>query len=183
VVSRHISFLPYLIAAKKYDEKPRYIMFSGLVFQPLDRNLLAAHGMKNLQVRYHFDSYVSADIYKDRPEVIVLTSILPDSINSYFSNFTHSIVDEVNGVKVKTLKDVHNALAKDKGDYIVISLLGNGRPIVIERAKVEAAQKRIQKKYKMIWTVLKKKFSYLLQEVQGKWMEECVPKWQKIVIY
>ena len=143
-------FLPYLIAAKKYDEKPRYIMFSGLVFQPLDRNLMAAHGMKNLQVRYHFDSYVSADIYKDRPEVIVLTSILPDSINSYFSNFKHSIVDEVNGVKVKTLKDVHNALAKDKDDYIIISLLGNGRPIVIERAKVEAAQKRIQEKYNVI---------------------------------
>ena len=143
-------FLPYLIAAKKYDEKPRYIMFSGLVFQPLDRNLMAAHGMKNLQVRYHFDSYVSADIYKDRPEVIVLTSILPDSINSYFSNFKHSIVDEVNGVKVKTLKDVHDALAKDNGDYIIISLLGNGRPIVIERAKVESAQKRIQEKYNVI---------------------------------
>ena len=143
-------FLPYLIAAKKYDEKPRYIMFAGLAFQPLDRNLMAAHGMKNLQVRYHFDSYVSADIYKDRPEVIVLTSILPDSINSYFSNFKHSIVDEVNGVKVKTLKDVHNALAKDNGDYIIISLLGNGRPIVIERSKVEAAQKRIQEKYNVI---------------------------------
>ena len=143
-------FLPYLIAAKKYDEKPRYIMFSGLVFQPLDRNLMAAHGMKNLQVRYHFDSYVLADIYKDRPEVIVLTSILPDSINSYFSDFKHSIVDQVNGVKVKTLKDVHNALAKDEGDYIIISLLGSGRPIVIERAKVEAAQKRIQEKYNVI---------------------------------
>ncbi|MDP6859029.1 MAG: trypsin-like peptidase domain-containing protein [Verrucomicrobiales bacterium] len=143
-------FLPYLIAAKKYDEKPRYIMFSGLVFQPLDRNLMAAHGMKNLQVRYHFDSYVSADIYKDRPEVIVLTSILPDSINSYFSNFKHSIVDKVNGVEVKTLKDAHNALAKNTGDYIIISLLGNGRPIVIERSKVEAAQKRIQEKYNVI---------------------------------
>ena len=76
-------------------------------FQPLDRNLMAAHGIKSLQIRYHFDSYVSADIYKDRPEIIVLTSILPDSINSYFSNFTHSIVDEVNGVKVKTFRKNH----------------------------------------------------------------------------
>ena len=59
-------------------------------------------------------------------------------------------VDEVNGVKVKTLKDVHNALAKDEGDYIIISLLGSGRPIVIERAKVEAAQKRIQEKNNVI---------------------------------
>ena len=80
----------------------------------------------------------------------ILPRWVPDSINSYFSNFKHSIVDEVNGVKVKTLKDVHDALAKDNGDYIIISLLGNGRPIVIERAKVESAQKRIQEKYNVI---------------------------------
>ena len=143
-------FMPYLIAARKYDEKPRYVMFAGLVFQPLDRNLMAAHNMKSLQVRYHFDSYVSSNIYKERPEVIVLTSILPDSINSYFNQFTQSIVDKVNGVKVKNLKDVHSALSKNDGDYIIINLLGSGRPIVIEKGKIEEAQKRIQTKYNVI---------------------------------
>ena len=143
-------FMPYLIAARKYDEKPRYVMFAGLVFQPLDRNLMAAHNMKSLQVRYHFDSYVSSNIYKERPEVIVLTSILPDSINSYFNQFTQSIVDRVNGVKVKNLKDVHLALSKNDGDYITINLLGSGRPIVIEKGKIEEAQKRIQTKYNVI---------------------------------
>jgi hypothetical protein len=143
-------FMPYLIAARKYDEKPRYVMFAGLVFQPLDRNLMAAHNMKSLQVRYHFDSYVSSNIYKERPEVIVLTSILPDSINSYFNQFTQSIVDKVNGVKVKNLKDVHSALSKINGDYIIINLLGSGRPIVIEKGKIDEAQKRIQTKYNVI---------------------------------
>ena len=143
-------FLPYLIAARKYDEKPRYVMYAGLVFQPLDRNLMAAHNMKGLQVRYHFDSYVSADIYKERPEVIVLTSILPDSINSYFTQFSQSIVDKVNGIKVKNLTDVHTALSSNDDQYIVINLLGNGRPIVIEKSKVKEAQQRIQTKYNII---------------------------------
>ena len=143
-------FLPYLIAARKYDEKPRYVMYAGLVFQPLDRNLMAAHNMKGLQVRYHFDSYVSADIYKERPEVIVLTSILPDSINSYFTQFSQSIVDKVNGIKVKNLTDVHTALSSSDDQYIVINLLGNGRPIVIKKSKVKEAQQRIQTKYNII---------------------------------
>ena len=130
-------FLPYLIAARKYDEKPRYVMYAGLVFQPLDRNLMAAHNMKSLQVRYHFDSYVSSDIYKERPEVIVLTSILPDSINSYFTKFSQSIVDKVNGIKVKNLTDVHSALSTNDAQYIVINLLGSGMPIVIEKYKVK----------------------------------------------
>ena len=143
-------FLPYLIAARKYDEKPRYVMYAGLVFQPLDRNLMAAHNMKSLQVRYHFDSYVSSDIYKERPEVIVLTSILPDSINSYFTQFSQSIVDKVNGIKVKNLSDVHTALSTNEAQYIVINLLGSGRPIVIEKSKVKEAQQRIQTKYNII---------------------------------
>jgi len=143
-------FLPYLITAKQYDKKPRYVMFAGLVFQPMDRNLMTAHGIKDLQARYHYDSYVSDSIYKERPEIIVLTSILPDSINSYFSSFSQSIVDEVNGTKVKTLKDIHSALQKNNGDFITIRLLGKGRPIVIERSRVAAAQKRIQEKYNVI---------------------------------
>ena len=143
-------FLPYLIAARKYDEKPRYVMYAGLVFQPLDRNLMAAHNMKSLQVRYHFDSYVSSDIYKERPEVIVLTSILPDSINSYFTQFSQSIVDKVNGITVKNLTDVLTALSSNDDQYIVINLLGNGRPIAIEKSKVKEAQQRIQTKYNII---------------------------------
>lgn len=143
-------FLPYLISAKKYDQKPRYVMFAGLVFQPLDRNLMTAHGIKDLQVRYHYDSYVSDSIYKERPEIIVLTSILPDSINSYFSSYSQSIVDMVNGVKIKTLKDIHTALQKNNGDFVTVRLLGNGRPIVIERSRVTAAQKRIQEKYNVL---------------------------------
>ena len=143
-------FLPYLINAKKYDETPRYVMYAGLVFQPLDRNLMAAHNIKDLQVRYHFDSYVSDGIYKERPEVIVLTTVLPDAINSYFGSFEDSIVDEINGKKIETLKDVHEAFAKGDGEFVAIRLLGNGRPIVIERAKVESAQKRIQEKYNVL---------------------------------
>jgi len=90
-------FLPYLINANVYGKKPRYIMYSGLVFQPLDRNLMAAHSIKDLQIRYHFGSFATDELYKERPEIIVLTSILPDATNSYLGAFTQSIVDEVDG--------------------------------------------------------------------------------------
>ena len=75
-------FLPYLIASMKYDQTPRFVMYAGLVFQPLDRNLVGAHGLNSLEVRYTFSNYSSDQIYKERPEVVILTSILPDSINS-----------------------------------------------------------------------------------------------------
>ncbi len=143
-------FIHYLISAKRYGEKPRYVMHAGLVFQPLDRNLMTAHNIKDLQVRYHFTAYAHDEIYKERPEVIVLTTVLPDAINSYLGGFTQGIVDEVNGTKVRTLEDVHSALQRGGGDFDVIKLLGNGRPIVLERSRVAAAQKRIQEKYNVL---------------------------------
>jgi hypothetical protein len=44
--------------------------------------------------------------------VVIISKVLPDPINTYQSRFVNTIVDEINGVKMKTLKDVANALKK-----------------------------------------------------------------------
>lgn len=145
-------FLPYLIASMQYDQTPRFIMYAGLVFQPLDRNLVQAHGLNSLEIRYTFSNYSSDQIYKERPEVVILTTILPDSINSQVGSFAKSIVDEVNGKKIRTLQDVYDALnvTDDSREFVTIKCLGQSRPIVFETSRVEPAQKRIIEKYNVI---------------------------------
>ena len=145
-------FLPYLINAMKYGQTPRFVMYAGLVFQPLSRNLLQAHGLNSLEVRYTFSNYASDQIYKERPEVVILTSILPDSINSEVRGFAKTIVDEVNGKKIKTLQDVYDALYNTEGEreFVTIKCVGQSRPIVFEASRVAAAQKRIMEKYNVI---------------------------------
>ena len=78
----------------------------------------------------------------------MLSSILPDPINTYLNDFRNGIVDEVNGVKIKTLKDLSAAFAKTE-EYYVVKMLGEGRPIVLERAAVQVAQERIKSRYKV----------------------------------
>jgi S1-C subfamily serine protease len=141
-------FLPYLIQANQYDKKPRYVMFAGLVFQPLDRNLMTAHSISDLHVRYFFNYYVGENLYEEKPEVVILTSILPDAINTHMRGFSDSIVEEVNGREIKSLRDVYEALNESgPRSYHVIKLLGNGLPIVLDAALVPAAQKRIMAQY------------------------------------
>ncbi len=55
--------------------------------------------------------------------------------------YQHSIVDEVNGVKIKTLKDLADALKKKEGDgkFVVIKLLEKNRPLVLKRELADAA--------------------------------------------
>lgn len=137
---------PYLTQGLHYDVKPRYIVFGGLIFQPLSRDLVDAYQVSDLRIRHYFDFFVLDQLYQEHPEVIVLTNILPDPSNSYLSAYRASIVDEVNGKKIGTLKDLAQAFA-EKPDRYVIKMIGDGPPLVLDRAEVEAAQERIRTRY------------------------------------
>lgn len=142
-------FLPYLTLGEQYNQRPKYVLYAGLLMQPMSRNLMEAHSIRDPLVNYWFDNYLGKELYKERPEVVILTSILPDEVNSYLQGYQHSIVDEINGVKIKGIKDVAEALKKKDGDskFTVIKLLEKNRPLVIKRDLAEAAQPLIMQKY------------------------------------
>ncbi len=145
-------FLPYLIQANTYDEQPNFVLFAGLQFQPLDRNLMAAHNISDLQVRYFYSYYSSEGLYRERPQVVVLTAVLPDSANTHLQPYVHKVIDTINGKKIRVLQDVWDALHGDFAeegheDFHVIRALGEGRPLVMERATAREAHDRIMAKY------------------------------------
>ncbi|HWB05146.1 MAG TPA: trypsin-like peptidase domain-containing protein [Verrucomicrobiales bacterium] len=138
----------YLMTANKYEQRPQYVIFAGMVFQPMDSPLMASHSFNNLRTRYFYQYFSTDALYKERPQPVLFTSVLPDSINTYSREFTGQIVDQINGVKILQLKDVADALTKDTGNgFVTVKLLGEGRPIVIDAKAAEAAQKRILDKY------------------------------------
>ena len=140
----------YLMNAQNYEKRPEYVMYAGLVFQPLDLNMMSAHNINNPRVRYYFNYYATNELFKDHPQVIILTQVLPDSINTHVKDYVHSVVEEINGVPIKTLRDVETALAKEpEGDHVIVKLEGEGRPIVFEKKLVPDAQARIKRKYEV----------------------------------
>ncbi len=143
-------FDPYVRLGAQYNQRPRYIVNAGLVFQPLDRNLMDAHQMRDDTVNYVFDNFLTDKLYVERPEPVVLTNVLPDEVNTWITPYAHSIVDEINGVKIKTLKDVETALAKKDKPFIEIVLLEKNRPLVLKRELAEAAHKRIMETYNIL---------------------------------
>ena len=140
---------PFLIQANAYDVKPRFVLFGGLLFQPLSRDYLEVYPPDDLRVRYFYESFVERAVFLQHPEVIVLSQVLPDPINTYLEEFRNSIVSEVNGKPIKRLEDLAAAFA-EPSDYYVIKCIGEGRPIVLERAKVEGARQRIKSVYNVI---------------------------------
>ncbi|MGI9114695.1 MAG: PDZ domain-containing protein [Chthoniobacterales bacterium] len=137
---------PYLTEGHYYDVRPRYLLFGGLLFQPMSRDMMEAYQVGDLRLRYYFDNFVQDQIYLQHPEVIVLTNILPDPTNTYLGSYRASIVDEVNGRKILTLRDLANAL-NEATDRFVITMIGDGPPLVLDRKEVESARDRIRTRY------------------------------------
>ena len=137
---------PYAIQGHSYDVRPRYVLYGGLLFQPLNLDMLEAYRATDLRLRHFFEYFTVEQIYLQHPDIIVLSNILPDPINTYLAPYRGAIVDEVNGKKIRTLDELANAFAQAP-EQLVIRMIGDGPPLVLDRNKVEAARERIKKRY------------------------------------
>jgi S1-C subfamily serine protease len=137
---------PFKLQSNLYDEKPRYFVAGGLVFQPVDQNFMEAHDPSDQRLNYLFDFFIADGLHATRPEIVVLSNILPDPVNAYADEFRYSVVDEVNGRRIKRIEDIAAAF-DEKADYYVIKFAGGGRPIVLERKAIEEARSRISGRY------------------------------------
>jgi hypothetical protein len=140
---------PSRMYAVKYEKKPRYVVFAGLVFQPLDTNLFATSKFSDITVRRLYSDYVSKGIFQKKKDVVILTRITPDPITTQIDDFTGLALDKINGTTVRDLHHVHELLYGEKNppEFHVIELHGGHRPIIIPSEKIAEANARIQENY------------------------------------
>jgi hypothetical protein len=125
------------------------VLYGGLLFQPLNLDLLEAYRPTDLRLRHFFEYFVIEQLYLQHPDVIVLTNILPDPINTYLALYRGGIVDEINGRKIRKLDELASAFAEN-ADRFVIRMIGDGPPLVLDRNKVESARERIKTRYNVL---------------------------------
>ena len=136
----------FRMQGNSYDEKPRYLLYGGLLFQPLDRNFLKANSMADLRIKQAFENFVEKHLYVERPEIVVLSRILADPIHKECDGLRPGIVDSINGRKIHSLADV-SAAFDQPALYDVVILDGIGAPIVLSREEALKANPRIMLTY------------------------------------
>jgi len=141
---------PAKMYAIRYEEKPRYVLCAGLLFQPLDTNLFATASFRDVNVRRLYSDYVSKGLFQEFEDVVILTDILADELNSTLPSLKGKIVKTINGTKVTSLAQAHDLLFPEKSpEYLVIELLGVERPLVLPYAEIPAANERVSKNYQI----------------------------------
>ncbi len=134
-----------------YDVQPRYVQFGGLIFQPLDLNVVAARSIDVKNYLVEINNFMTRGGSLKKKDLVLITEVLPDEVNARFAgNVTNSMVSKVNGVEITSLEQLAELLYPKDGkrpDYTVIEVVGSDRPIVIDNSTVDAANQRISAGY------------------------------------
>jgi len=128
----------YLVAEDRYDVKPTYSVYGGLLFVSLSRNYLKTWGEDwwsvappRLIAIYEGDVCTSS-----RQEVVILQSVMADRVNQGYHGLSSEVVTRVQGKKIRHLRHLVRILDEIREDYVRFEL-DDGRSIVLDRAAVE----------------------------------------------
>jgi hypothetical protein len=128
------------------------VVYAGLVFMPLDTELLKTYGRgwpqgadRNL-VWHHLYREAEQPETAER-EVVVLTRILRHPVNSQMSISLPVVVERINGLTLGGLGDVVKALSTSPGRFHRLEFEGNAGIEALDREKADAAHSEILRQY------------------------------------
>ena len=140
----------WLIPNDQYDVLPRYYIYGGILFCPLTVNYLKSWGPtwydaapQDLTAMLGFN-YIT----DEREEIVLVLKVLAAPVNQGYQDTANWIVAEVDGKKIRNLKELVELVEQDANPFVVFKNKW-GHQIVLDRAKAKAAQPQILATYRI----------------------------------
>jgi len=140
-----------LVPLLKYDVRPTYFVFGGLVFCPLTLNYILSWGDNWAEdAPYNLLAYfVDGKPTRQGEEVVIIIKALPSGMNNGYGNYVNKRIVEVNGKKIQNLQDLIRTVDENsETPYVVFKTKAN-KTIVLDRKKAETEQAEILKIYQI----------------------------------
>jgi hypothetical protein len=139
-----------LVQEQWFDKDPEYVIAGGFVFVPLTEAYLRSWGPAWRQHSPFRLYYYNLDKVKpDHPQRVVLAQVLPNRANIGYEHFRNLVVDEINGVKIKTIADVPEALKNPVNGFDVFTFEPgeSASQAVLDASQLDEANKEIMSRY------------------------------------
>ena len=132
--------------------RPRYTVFGGLVFTALSRSWLRTFGNNWIRRAPLLPRWIDewsdfAEEAAGREDVVILSARLPDPVNTWVREQMHGVVDRVDGIKVVSVRHLHELLQAAGGQWIEITFQGDVDSIVLDRVKAAEATPIINQRF------------------------------------
>jgi S1-C subfamily serine protease len=138
-----------LVAGEQFDETPEYYIYGGILFVPLNMNLIKRWGndwsraapVTLLQARNEWSS-------PERRERVVALQVLAADVNLGYHDWRNWVVDSVNGEPVRDFSHFSNIVKNNGSDNIVFENT-NGYQMVINHADAVDSEQQILDQYRI----------------------------------
>ena len=143
----HHELVPMLLN----DVLPTYYTYGGLVFCPLTMNYLLTWGDKpNTDAPPNLIYFlINNEPTVKGEEVVIIVKVLTSEVNNGYQDFVNERITEVNGKKIKNLRDLIRIVEGSEMDRFVVFKNQQGRKIVLDRKMVEKEQDKILRTYRI----------------------------------
>ena len=136
-----IPLLPpaHLVSEDRYDVKPTYYVYGGLLFVPLTRDYLKTWGSHWWQVAsralmHHYESGVRSP---KRHEVVVLQKVLPDPVNRGYHRAESLEIVKVQGKQIRHLRDLIRLVETSRNEFVSFETTQGGKMILDRKHALE----------------------------------------------
>lgn len=139
-----------LVPVHQFDKLPSYFIFAGLVFIPLTQPFLHEYGEDwyNTSPRRLCERALRELPKKGGEQLVILSQVLMDDINTGYERLAELQVKKVNGVEVNNLKHLRQ-LVEDSSKGSVRFDLDDERVIVLNYDSAKLATTRILKRHRI----------------------------------
>lgn len=150
---RHRKADEYLVPPLVFDQKPKYFIVGGLIFQELSIPYLREYG-KNWASRAPIDlvykqqnqDYLNGD---KGEKIIIISRVIPTPPTIGYENLRDLIVSKVNGNTIRKLSDVAVALKTPLDGFHKIEVEQSPGIIYLDPKEISLIHQIIQKRYRI----------------------------------
>lgn len=117
-----------------YDVLPEYLIVGGLVLIALNRDYLHSEGKQTPELAYEHWYREIEEPHTRRDQVVVVSRVLPASVNSGYSGLRHFVVHSLNGQSVMSLSHLMQMMEKLPNDteFLVFESDWEPLPLVLD---------------------------------------------------
>jgi len=139
-----------LVRVHCYDELPSFFVFAGLVFVPLCQAYLHEYGdgWQSAAPRRLVERALHGLASSPGEQVVILSQVLVADVNAGYQSLTNLQVLTVDGVRVKDIRALREAVLGAQGPYVVLGM-EQERSLVLDLAAARAADGGVLRRYRV----------------------------------
>ncbi|MGH1428209.1 MAG: S1C family serine protease [Arenicella sp.] len=112
---------PTLARDETFSQLPDYYIYGGIVFVPLNMNLIKRWGAEWRQkAPLDFLLFRSEPATTDRQEMVVALQVLPAEVNIGYHSWSSWIIDSINDKPIRNFQEFVQTLHSNQNPYVVI---------------------------------------------------------------